>query len=140
VGECEEVSILSMFVFLAIVAVLCASSATVGTSLSFDESLDEDSNYKREFGFGVQRLAVSKRVQVDKGDVASQFDVSIAATSSIDPLCANVSTYYFSEAVIDNFAPVALQQHWHGLGQRYWVNDNLWGGPGYPIFVYIGGE
>ena len=28
---------------------------------------------------------------------------------------------------------------WAGA-QRYWVNRELWGGPGYPIFVFIGGE
>ena len=28
---------------------------------------------------------------------------------------------------------------WVG-SQRYWVNQELWGGPGYPIFVFIGGE
>jgi len=27
-----------------------------------------------------------------------------------------------------------------GDGQRYWLNKQFWGGKGFPIFVYIGGE
>lgn len=54
--------------------------------------------------------------------------------------CENVTLYYYKNAVVDNFAPVEAQETWYGNGQRYWVNPTNWGGPGYPVFVYIGGE
>lgn len=38
---------------------------------------------------------------------------------------------------MDNFAPVNEQQYW---SQRYWVNEDLYGGEGHPVFLYIGGE
>lgn len=42
--------------------------------------------------------------------------------------------------MVDNFAPIEYQQRWAGQGQRYWLNRQFWGGEGYPIFVFIGGE
>lgn len=54
--------------------------------------------------------------------------------------CDNVTENWFSGAIIDNFAPVEQQQRWVGLGQRYFVNKQFWGGNNYPIFVFIGGE
>jgi pimeloyl-ACP methyl ester carboxylesterase len=54
--------------------------------------------------------------------------------------CDNVTENWFTGAVLDNFAPVDKQQPWHGKGQRYFVNKQLWGGNNYPIFVFIGGE
>mmetsp|Transcript_10790 Transcript_10790/g.16409 ORF Transcript_10790/g.16409 Transcript_10790/m.16409 type:complete len:496 (-) Transcript_10790:218-1705(-) len=54
--------------------------------------------------------------------------------------CENVEMFWYTDAVIDNFAPVNNQRHWEGNGQRYWVNKEFWGGPGYPMFVFIGGE
>jgi hypothetical protein len=36
---------------------------------------------------------------------------------------------------LDHFTPDP--RDWQ---QKYYVNDTFWGGPGYPIFVYIGGE
>ena len=33
--------------------------------------------------------------------------------------------------------PATQRSHW---SQRYYVNDTLWGGPGFPVFLYIGGE
>ena len=46
----------------------------------------------------------------------------------------------YTEAVIDNFAPIESQLFWKGEGQRYWINEQWWGGVGFPVFVYIGGE
>jgi serine protease 16 len=54
--------------------------------------------------------------------------------------CDNVSQYWYTDAVIDNFAPIEQQQKWYGMGQRYWINRQFWGGNNYPIFVFIGGE
>lgn len=89
----------------------------------------------REFGFGIQRLMHSNKDEA-KDVTSSHFTVS---DLSSDSSCMNVSTHYFP-AVIDNFAPISQQQVWTGKGQRYWMNDELWGGPGFPVFVYIGGE
>ena len=54
--------------------------------------------------------------------------------------CPNVEEYYYKEAIVDNFAAVEDQKAWAGEGQRYWLNKEFWGGPGAPIFVFIGGE
>jgi serine protease 16 len=54
--------------------------------------------------------------------------------------CENVDVFRFTEAVVDNFAPIQKQQKWAGEGQRYWVNKEFWGGAGHPMFVFIGGE
>lgn len=53
--------------------------------------------------------------------------------------CENVTQYNYHDAVIDNFAPIDKQQKWYSP-QRYWMNRQFWGGPGYPVFVFIGGE
>ena len=45
----------------------------------------------------------------------------------------------FTGAVVDNFAAVEDQVFWAGNGQRYFYNDQFWGGVGYPIWVFIGG-
>lgn len=94
----------------------------------------------REFGFGVQRLtSLTNRNEEHEDNVDSASShVTLSEASSISS-CENVSTHYFP-AVIDNFAPISLQQVWIGKGQRYWMNDKLWGGPGFPVFVYVGGE
>ena len=44
---------------------------------------------------------------------------------------------WFDEQVVDHFVPATERTHW---SQRYYVNDTLWGGPGFPVFMYIGGE
>jgi|EP01049_Picozoa_sp_SAG25_P012902 serine protease 16 len=44
---------------------------------------------------------------------------------------------WFDGAVLDHFAPAAERTTW---SQRYYVNDTLWGGPGFPVLLYIGGE
>ncbi len=54
--------------------------------------------------------------------------------------CDNVTENWFTDAVIDNFAPIEKQQKWYGKGQRYFVNKEFWGGNNYPLFVFIGGE
>ena len=35
---------------------------------------------------------------------------------------------------------IYISYHDTGEGQRYWLNKQFWGGKGFPIFVYIGGE
>lgn len=48
----------------------------------------------------------------------------------------------FSEAVIDNFAPIESQRTWNGPGggQRYWVNTRFCSSRCSNVFIYIGGE
>jgi hypothetical protein len=41
---------------------------------------------------------------------------------------------------LDNFAPVSQQKSWAAPGQRYWTSTTHWGGPGAPLFVWLGGE
>ncbi|ETV65669.1 hypothetical protein H257_17664 [Aphanomyces astaci] len=43
--------------------------------------------------------------------------------------------HVFTKAVVDHFA--TTPSYWR---QRYYVNDEYWGGPGYPVFFMIGGE
>jgi serine protease 16 len=77
---------------------------------------------RKSIGFGVQRL----RQQTH--------DLQAPTT------CEGVEEFRFTDAVIDNFAPIQGQQKWQGEGQRYWLNKQFWGGAGYPVFVFIGGE
>jgi len=79
-------------------------------------------------GFGVKRLK-------DQGHKLKNMISGNGATS-----CDNVVQLWYSGAIIDNFAAVESQQKWYGLGQRYWINKQFWGGVGFPIFVFIGGE
>ena len=124
-----------MLPLLLFVWVMTSSAASA--SPSSESVLNKDfSRIGGEFGFGVQRLSHTNKDEDLEAIDTSHF--TIAGVSS-DPLCVNVSTHYFP-AVIDNFAPISLQQVWIGKGQRYWMNDELWGGPGFPVFVYIGGE
>ena len=45
---------------------------------------------------------------------------------------------WFDGQVVDHFVPATERTpHW---SQRFYVNDTLWGGPGFPVFMYIGGE
>jgi hypothetical protein len=57
-----------------------------------------------------------------------------------DDACGNSKEFYFKEALIDNFASAEEAKFWVGDGQRYWINEELFLGEGYPIFVFIGGE
>ena len=54
--------------------------------------------------------------------------------------CDSVREKFFLHTAQDNFAPVDKQVPWTGKGQRFFENDEFWGGPGLPIFVFIGGE
>ena len=80
-------------------------------------------------GYGVSKLKTHQLK--NKHDRAGS-----AASSS----CENVTEHYFPDAVINNFAPIESQLKWYGKGQRYWLNKQFWGGNGFPIFVFIGGE
>uniref|UniRef100_A0A7S3HC00 Uncharacterized protein n=1 Tax=Spumella elongata TaxID=89044 RepID=A0A7S3HC00_9STRA len=76
-------------------------------------------------GFGVQRL---KNFNSKSG---------LLKTTTT---CPEVDQYWYKDAVVDNFAPVEHQQKWAGEGQRYWINRQFWGGVGFPVLVFIGGE
>lgn len=52
----------------------------------------------------------------------------------------NTTQYFFSGAHLDHFgagSAVGSVKYWN---QRYFVDTTFWGGDGFPIFVYIGGE
>jgi hypothetical protein len=99
---------------------------TIAIGLTVFGARDTFAFEDKRFGFGKQRLSGEKK------DGA----VSVQADSE----CPNVSAFRYTEAVIDNFASLNEQKFWDGEGQRYWLNEEFWGGPGYPVFVFIGGE
>lgn len=106
-------------------AAVAAATACCGT-----DALHFRSGSTGDFGLGVQRLKYRERnLQLE----------SPFGSRAANP-CGNVTTNYFAEAVKDNFAAASQQEHWDAPGQRYFLNDQYWGGPGSPIFVYIGGE
>ena len=111
-----------MLVIYALVCILViASTLTVAA--------DNDAVRQKSIGFGVDRLKLESRKK------------QLLKQSHATADCGNSKEYYYSDAVIDNFAPIQSQQKWKGLGQRYWINDELFGkAPDSPIFVYIGGE
>lgn len=57
--------------------------------------------------------------------------------SEDDPVEPPVYEDYFTDAIVDHFAPVSKRLVWN---QRYQVNEEFWGGHGFPVFLYIGGE
>ncbi|TDH71681.1 hypothetical protein CCR75_004417 [Bremia lactucae] len=57
--------------------------------------------------------------------------------SEDDPVEPPVNEDYFPNAILDHFAPVSKRLLWN---QRYQVNEEFWGGHGFPVFLYIGGE
>ncbi|KAL4102137.1 hypothetical protein PRIC1_005885 [Phytophthora ramorum] len=63
-----------------------------------------------------------------------QFDVH---QSEDDPVTFPVQEDFFTDAILDHFAPVSRRTTWK---QRYQVNEEFWGGHGFPVFLYIGGE
>ncbi|RLN93553.1 hypothetical protein BBJ28_00001724 [Nothophytophthora sp. Chile5] len=54
-----------------------------------------------------------------------------------EPILPPTEEEYFADAVLDHFAPVSRRASWK---QRYLVNEEFWGGRGFPVFLYIGGE
>jgi len=88
--------------------------------------------YTHPFGLGVQRI------RKFRGHRHINFEKDIESAS--DDGWNNVQEHYFSGAVVDNYVPFQQQKNWPSPGQRYYVNDQFWGGNGYPIFLYIGGE
>lgn len=81
-------------------------------------------------GYGVQRLKKhTSRVNIDGHKHLKD---------SVTQSCDNIVQYWYTDAIIDNFAPVNEQKKWEGSGQRYWINEEFWGGIGSPIFVFIG--
>lgn len=50
----------------------------------------------------------------------------------------NSTTYFYNEAVLDHFSTDDLSEtQW---SQRFYADASQWGGAGYPVFLYIGGE
>lgn len=104
-----------------IAMVAATSSSLVAAEAGGEQHLVD--KFEKRLGFGVQHLK-----QRQHGHKALRADS-----------CQNVTELRFAQAVQDNFAPIELQTNWVAPGQRYWVNEELWGGVGFPIFVFIGG-
>jgi thymus-specific serine protease len=50
----------------------------------------------------------------------------------------NSTTHFFTAAIVDHFGSwKPSHERW---SQRFYVDDSLWGGDNFPIFLYIGGE
>ena len=111
-----------MLKYLSIVSTATAVVTSTFASASVD--WNDVEKFEKRLGFGVQHLK-----QRQYGHNALRADS-----------CENVTELRFTEAIQDNFAPIEQQTTWSGPGQRYWINEELWGGIGYPIFVFIGGE
>ena len=89
-------------------------------------------------GFGVSNLIKNQRLFHDNLIGTNKVKHKKYQYQEVDDDCFPVEASDF-KGVIDNFASVDDQKPWEG-SQRYWVNAELWGGPGYPIFAFIGGE
>jgi thymus-specific serine protease len=48
-----------------------------------------------------------------------------------------VQEAFYEQAVLDHNAPASQQKFWK---QRYLINQDFWGGKGYPVFFHNGGE
>ena len=88
-------------------------------------------------GFGASNLIKNQRLFHDNLIGTNKVKHRKYQYQELDD-CSPVESGDF-KGVIDNFASVDDQKSWEG-SQRYWINRELWGGPGYPIFVFIGGE
>ena len=88
-------------------------------------------------GFGVSNLIKNQRLFYDNLIGTNKVKHKKYQYQEVED-CSPVDSYYF-KGVIDNFASVDDQKPWEGT-QRYWINQELWGGPGFPIFAFIGGE
>jgi membrane protein involved in colicin uptake len=76
-------------------------------------------------------------VDSSSAGVATASSSSSSSSSAAPSPCGNITTNYFTGAVKDNFAAAHQQEPWDAPGQRYFVNDQYWGGPGSPVFVYV---
>lgn len=54
-----------------------------------------------------------------------------------DTQTSAVREHYFPHALVDHFTSLSQRRFWR---QRYFLNDEFWGGVGFPVFLYIGGE
>ena len=110
---------MKMFLVLIVRLVICLAVVT--------GALNEDTTEYTHFGFGVQHM------RNRKSPLKLFLGGAVAG-------CENIEQHYFQDAIIDNFDGSDRLRKWEGDGQRYWLNKELWGGVGYPIFVFIGGE
>lgn len=110
--------------FFHLSSIFALAAATVGITVASERSDQVVDKFEKRLGFGIQHLQQRQH---------GHMSVSAAA-------CDNVQELRFTQAVQDNFAPIEEQVDWVAPGQRYWVNEELWGGVGFPIFVFIGGE
>lgn len=53
---------------------------------------------------------------------------------------SNSTTYFYNNQVLDHFDSSVVTAPEPKWSQRYYVDSTFWGGEGFPIFLYIGGE
>jgi thymus-specific serine protease len=62
---------------------------------------------------------------------------SVSFLESSARAASPVQEAFYEQAVLDHDAPVSKQKFWK---QRYFINQDYWGGNGYPVFLFNGGE
>ncbi|CAH0474543.1 unnamed protein product [Peronospora belbahrii] len=83
----------------------------------------------------VVRVHNLQRLQDFRGhEYFVHFDVH---QSEDEPVEFPVQEDFFTSAILDHFVPVSKRTMWK---QRYQINEEFWGGHGFPVFLYIGGE
>ena len=133
---------------LSLLSLVSVAVPASGTSRPFGFGVDslrsqQHSFHKNVFGFDVASTSSSsaynkRRAGADGRHLVGGTNSSQCCVEGEVEYCEPVKSLYY-KGVVDNFATAENQVEWEGK-QRYWINEELWGGPGYPIFVFIGGE
>ncbi|KAH8069707.1 serine-type peptidase [Aureococcus anophagefferens] len=85
-------------------------------------------------------VAVAARTVVPPGAPArTDHAVNHVLKRLKDAEAANSTTHFYHDALLDHFESdvASPTRKW---SQRYYVDESFWGGAGYPVFLYIGGE
>ena len=85
-------------------------------------------------------VAVAARTVVPPGAPArTDHAVNHVLKQLKDAEAANSTTHFYHDALLDHFESdvASPTRKW---SQRYYVDESFWGGAGFPVFLYIGGE
>lgn len=63
----------------------------------------------------------------------------LTSRGKVNDKFGNTDPYFYNDAIVDHFAHNVANkpEHWK---QRFYYQDQFWGGEGFPVFLYIGGE
>lgn len=90
------------------------------------------------------RLAVDRRVAKARGlhgvidHPVNHVDALLKAQGV--EATSNSTTYFYNNQVLDHFDSSVVASPSPKWSQRYYVDSTFWGGEGFPVFLYIGGE